>query len=264
MSLANVLAISHAARSLILLGGPQQLEQPLKGSHPDGSAVSVLQHVLGDQKTMPDDAGLFLTETRRMHPALCAFTSELFYESKLHSYAGLENQAIVGPGPINGAGLWYLPVEHEGNQNVAPEEVQAIVRLVSAQAGASWTDRDGASRPVTLEDILIVAPYNAQVAAIRDAIPGARVGTVDRFQGQQAPVAIYSLTTSTPEDAPRGMGFLYSLNRLNVATSRARCAAIIVGSSKLFERDCQTPRQMRLANALCRFREMATTMALAD
>jgi len=137
--------------------------------------------------------------------------------------------------------------------------------LVEAHEGTSWTDRDGVVRPLTLDDILIVAPYNAQVYAIREALSAGtkvpayvpRVGTVDRFQGQEAPMVIYSLTTSSPEDAPRGMEFLYSLNRLNVATSRARCAAIIVGSPKLFEPDCQTPRQMQLANALCRFREMA-------
>jgi len=278
MSLANVLAISQAARSLILLGDPQQLEQPIKGSHPDGTAVSVLQHVLGDKLTMPEDAGLFLTETRRMHPAACAFTSEVFYESKLHSHAGLEQQAILGPGPISGAGLWYLPVEHEGNRNTAPEEVEAIVRLVAELVGTpglAYRDCDGIERKLTLADVLIVAPYNAQVYAIREALSAGakvpayvpdvpanvpRVGTVDRFQGQEAPVVIYSLTTSAPEDAPRGMEFLYSLNRLNVATSRARCAAIIVGSPRLFEPDCQTPRQMQLANALCRFREMATTL----
>lgn len=263
MSLANAVAISHAASSLVLLGDPQQLEQPLKGSHPDGSAVSVLQHVLGDALTMPPERGVFLADTYRMHPAVCAFTSELFYQGRLHPVQGLERQALVGTGPLAGAGLWLLPVEHSGNRNSAPEEVEAIARLIADLANGTWRwiDCDGVAARLTIDDILIVAPYNAQVTAIRDRIPGARAGTVDRFQGQQAPVVIYSLTTSTPEDAPRGMEFLYSLNRLNVATSRARCAAIVVGSPALFEPDCRTPRQMRLANALCRFREMAQSLA---
>ena len=110
-----------------------------------------------------------------------------------------------------------------------------------------------------LKDVLVVAPYNAQVSDLLARLPkNARVGTVDKFQGQEAPVVIYSLTTSTPEDAPRGMEFLYSLNRLNVATSRAESAVIVVGNPRLFEPDCKTPRQMQLANALCRYREMAT------
>lgn len=272
MSLANALAISQAASSLVLLGDPKQLEQPLRGSHPDGAAVSALQHVLGDAETMPADRGVFLADTYRMHPAVCAFTSELFYQSRLRPVTGLERQAIEGPGPIAGSGLWYVPVAHEGNRNSAPEEIDAVVGLVRhfTDGAHTWTRHDGSTATLGLDDILIVAPYNAQVAAIRDAVSAGlgvpatapRVGTVDRFQGQQAPIVIYSLTTSTPEDAPRGMEFLYSLNRLNVATSRARCAALVVGSPRLFEPDCQTPRQMKLANALCRFREMANRATL--
>ncbi|HEY8536297.1 MAG TPA: TM0106 family RecB-like putative nuclease, partial [Vicinamibacterales bacterium] len=268
MSLANVLAIAPAARSLILLGDPQQLEQPIQGTHPDGSDVSVLEHVLDGHKTMPEGMGIFLEETRRLHPAICRYTSELFYEGKLRSHAGLERQAIVGATPIAGAGLWYLPVVHEGNRNTAPEEVDAIARLVETllhggQLGgevhepARWRDASGAEHPLTLDDVLVVAPYNAQVSALRDAVPGLRVGTVDRFQGQQAPVVIYSLTTSSPDEAPRGMEFLYSLNRLNVATSRARCACVLVASPALLSPECQTPAQMKLANALCRYVELA-------
>jgi uncharacterized protein len=120
-----------------------------------------------------------------------------------------------------------------------------------------WRNRDGEERPLALTDVLVVAPYNAQVADLSVAIPGARIGTVDKFQGQEAPVVIYSMTTSSPEDVPRGMEFFYSPNRINVATSRARCACILVGSPRLFGPECQTPRQMLLANAFCRFREAA-------
>ena len=264
MSLANVLAVSQAARSVILLGDPQQLEQPLKGTHPDGAASSVLQHVLGEHQTLPPERGLFIAETRRLAPAICAFTSELFYEGRLRSHPGLERQALNGPDGLTGAGLWFIPVVHDGNQNVSLEEVDVVARLVARliETGSTWVDASGETHALTLDDILIVAPYNAQVYAIRSALEargyaGARAGTVDRFQGQQAPVVLYSLTTSSAEDAPRGMEFLYSLNRLNVATSRARCAAIVIASPRLFEPDCQTPRQMKLANGLCRFREMA-------
>jgi predicted RecB family nuclease len=257
MALATALACAQAASNLILLGDPQQLEQPLQAAHPDGTDVSVLQHVLGDHPTLPPDRGLFLAETYRMHPALCAFTSELFYENRLRSVDGLDRQVLSAPDGLSGAGLWFVPVQHIGCQNSCPEEVEAVADLVARLLRASWTNREGVTKPMTLNDVLIVAPYNAQVSAIRERLPGARVGTVDRFQGQEAPVVIYSLTTSSPDDAPRGMEFLYSLNRLNVATSRARCAAIVVGNPLLFEPDCQTPRQMRLANALCRFREMA-------
>jgi uncharacterized protein len=258
MSLANVLAAGQAAKSLILLGDPQQLEQPLQGSHPIGTDASVLQHVLGSQKTLRDDRGLFLAETWRLAPSVCAFTSELFYEGRLRSKAGLERQRIDGPQEPVGSGLWFLPVEHTGNQNCSIEEAAAVADLVHGLVGGyTWTDENSDVHPIGYDDVLIVAPYNAQVYAIQERLPEARVGTVDRFQGQEAPVVVYSMATSTPEEAPRGMEFLYSLNRLNVATSRARCAVVLVASPKLFEPDCQTPRQMQLANAFCRYLEMA-------
>jgi uncharacterized protein len=151
-------------------------------------------------------------------------------------------------------------VEHDANQSASREEVDAITTLVSdlLRGGAEWRDRGGERHALALENILVIAPYNAQVADLAARLPrGARVGTVDRFQGQEAPVVIYSLTTSTPEDAPRGMEFLYNPNRLNVATSRAQCACIVVGSPRLFEPDCTSPRQIKLANAFCRMLELA-------
>jgi uncharacterized protein len=258
LSLADALAAARAAKSVILLGDPQQLEQPIQGSHPEGADRSALEHLLEGKETILDDHGLFLTETWRLHPAICDFTSEIFYERRLSSRAGLERQAIVG-GPFPGAGLWYVPVEHEGNQNGSPQEVERIGEILDRllERGVSWIDAKGEQRPLTFDDVLIVAPYNAQVAAIGRRLPHAKVGTVDKFQGQEAPIVIYSMATSSPDDAPRGMEFLYSLNRLNVATSRARCACILVASPRLFEPECRTPQQIRLANALCRYREMA-------
>jgi uncharacterized protein len=226
---------------------------------PEEVEVSALEHLLAGERTLGEDRGLFLAETRRLHPSICRFTSELFYENRLESRPNLDRQEIVGATPFAGAGLWYVPVEHDGNQSESPEEANVVAELLGdlTSGRVSWVDQGGTSAVLTAQDVLVVAPYNAQVAAIKDQFPDANVGTVDKFQGQEAPVVIFSMTTSSPEDAPRGMGFLYSLNRLNVATSRARCASILVANRRLFEPDCRTPTQMRLANAFCRYLEMA-------
>jgi predicted RecB family nuclease len=262
MSLANVLACAPAGRSLVLLGDPQQLEQPQKGSHPEGSDISALAHLVDGRRTIGKTQGLFLRQTWRLHPAICGFTSELFYEGRLVSIDDLQRQNIEAPAPFCGAGLWFVPVVHEGNQSYSVEEVERVAGIVEylTQPGTSWTDRHGDRQPLTREDILIVAPYNDQVNRLRDRLPGGRIGTVDKFQGQEAAVVIYTMTTSTPEDAPRGMEFLYNLNRFNVATSRARCACIVIGSPWLFSPECRTPRQMELANLLCRYAEMSDSV----
>ena len=263
MSLAHALAAGRSARNLVLLGDPQQLEQPQRGAHPEGAEVAALVHVLGGRKTIADDAGLFLDESWRLHPRICAYTSELFYEGRLRSRDGLERQALSGDPPFEGSGLFYVPVEHTGNQNSSPEEAAVVARIVGRLLGrGSWTDAHGVVRRLQPPDILIVAPYNAQVAALGSGLPGMRVGTVDRFQGQQAPVVIYSMTSSSAEDAPRGMGFLYNPNRLNVATSRAQCACILVAAPRLLEPECSTPEQMRWANGVCRYRELAEEVVI--
>ena len=259
LTLADVLAVSQAADSLVLLGDPQQLGQPVQGSHPEGTDVSALEHILGGRKTIPAEQGLFLDHTWRLHPDICAFTSELFYEGRLVSRPNLDRRVLDGPTPFVGAGLWFVPVPHSGNQNSSPEEVERVVelvaRLVAGRVG--WTDWPKDRRPLRLSDILIIAPYNAQVVALKARLPEARIGTVDKFQGQEAAVVICSLATSSPEDAPRGMEFLYSPNRLNVAVSRAQTACILVASPALFEPECRSPAQMRLANGFCRYLEMA-------
>jgi uncharacterized protein len=262
MSLADVLAVSPAANSLVLLGDPLQLDQPLQGSHPPGIEVSALQHVLGESETMPRDRGLFLEETWRLAPSICEFTSELFYEGRLKPHSGLEFQRLSWPDKAGTSGLWFVPVEHVGNQNSSNEEVAVVERLVKelTHPGVTWTTMKGETLQMRLSDILIVSPYNAQVFNLAARLPKAHIGTVDKFQGQEAPVVIYSMATSSPEDAPRGMEFLYSVNRFNVATSRARCACFVVGNPRLLEPECKTPQQMRLANALCRYVEMAGSL----
>jgi len=265
MSLANVLALSQAAKTLVLIGDPQQLDQPTRGSHPDGAEQSALGHILGREQTISPGRGLFLAETWRLHPAICRYTSDVFYEGKLGPREGMERQALKNCAPLASSGLYYLPVDHGGNQSASPEEAVAIAKFVDRllPQGASWITRDGSEEPIALQDVLIIAPYNAQVFEISKRLPGAHVGTVDKFQGQEAPIAIYSLATSSHADAPRGMEFLYSLNRLNVATSRARCASIIVASPGIFEAECRTPRQMKLANAFCRYLELAEPIDVA-
>jgi len=261
MSLATALACCQAADSVVLLGDPQQLEQPQKASHPDGTDISALEHVLAGAKTMPPERGIFLPHTWRLPPAICGFTSELFYEGRLASVAGMEQQRLSGTDGFDGSGLWCIDVEHEGNQNWSAEEVDVVSTVVRRllRPAATWTHYARGSRPLTAGDVVVVAPYNAHVNRLHEALSGhgVQVGTVDRFQGQDRAVVIYSMAASSVEDAPRGMEFLYRLNRLNVASSRARCAAILVASRQLFEPECRTPQQMRLANALCRSRELS-------
>jgi uncharacterized protein len=261
MSLANVLAASPSANSIVLLGDPQQLDQPQRGVHPDGAEASALSHLLNGHKTIALDRGLFLAESWRLHPAICTFTSDVFYENRLTSRPENSNQRLNVSGPIGGTGLRFVPVKHDANQSDSPEEADKVAGLVEIllRDDATWVDKESKVQRITLDDILIVAPYNAQVSLLLRRLPkGARVGTVDKFQGQEAPVVIYSMATSTPQDAPRGMEFLYSGNRLNVATSRAQCVTILVASPALFDVQCKTPRQMELANAFCRYLEMAT------
>jgi hypothetical protein len=266
-SLANSLSVSPAAESVVLLGDPQQLDQPLKGSHPPGAERSALAHLLGPGRSvMPPHLGLFMERTWRLHPDICNYTSEMFYESELLPEPGNERQALRGAVMIDGEGIRFVAVDHADarHDNASLEEAEVIAGIVSDLfAGhGEWTDRDGIDEPITPSDILVITPYNAQRKLIDRALTArgpecaaVQVGTVDKFQGQQAPISIYSMATSRPEDAPRGMEFLYSLNRLNVATSRARCLTLVVASPALLQAHAKTPRQMVLANALCRLSE---------
>ncbi len=267
MSLAHVLACARAARNLVLLGDPQQLQQPQRGAHPEGAEISALSHLLDGKDTIPDDLGLFLETTWRLPPAVCAFTTELYYDRRLDTRPDCAHRRLDGPTPFTGAGLFHVPVEHEANQSGSAEEVEVVVALVEAltDGRTTWTDAKETRRALRREDVLVIAPYNVQVGALRRRLDDAvRVGTVDKFQGQQAPVVIYSTTSSSAADAPRGMSFLYDPHRLNVATSRAQCACILVASPAVFEPDCRTPEQMRWANGAARYRELARCVEPAD
>jgi uncharacterized protein len=261
-SLATVCAVAGAADSLVLLGDPNQLPQVSQGSHPEGAGASALEHLVGDDRTIGADRGLLLDTTYRLHPDVNAFVSAAFYDGRLGTDPANERQRVAPGARVGGTGIRLLPVDHAGNGNRSRQEAVIVAELVAELRRREWTDRRGATRPLAIDDVLVVAPYNAQVAEIGRTIEATlgsrpRVGTVDKFQGQEAPVAIYSMATSSPEDAPRDMEFLYSGNRLNVATSRARGLAILVCNPRLLEVACRTPEQMRLLNKFWQLVEMA-------
>lgn len=261
-SLANAAAASVAARNLVLLGDPQQLAQPSKGIHPEGAGVSVLEHVLGSNETMPPERGLFLEKTYRMHPEVCRYVSDAFYQGRLESVVDCVGQDIGASDPIEGPGIYLVELPHSGNRISSPEEAEAIATVFKSLEGVTWTDQHGETKPIQSHDLLVVAPYNAQVGLIHRTLPkGARVGTVDKFQGQEGAVTFYSMTTSHPEDIPRNFEFLYSHNRLNVAISRARVASVVLCSPELLKARCKTPEQMRLINALCLLAETAKVVS---
>jgi len=255
-SLANAVAVASAARSMVLLGDPQQLTQPTQAVHPDGAGISALDHLLDGHDTIPADLGVFLDKTYRMHPAITEFVSQTSYDGRLASAKGLDTQRVQADGALSGSGLRWLPVAHEGNASASEEEAAMVAELVIDVCRGTWFDAKGAEHRLTLDDVLVVAPYNRHVARLIGKLPkGARVGTVDKFQGQQAPVVIYSMASSSAADAPRGVDFLYDLHRLNVAVSRAKALTCIVASPDLLDAEVRTPDQLRAVNALCHYVE---------
>ena len=263
MSLADALAASLCATSLVLLGDPQQLDQPLQGTHPPGAERSALAHLLDGERVMSGQLGLFLNGSWRLHPEISSYTSEVFYEGRLHSHPGRELLSLAGTASLSGTGIRFLPVIHHGQSNESPEEAATVAELVRSllDADPTYTDAAAVSHPLGKASVLIITPYNAQVRTLSELLPGFRIGTVDKFQGQEAPISIYSMVTSSSDEAPRGMEFLYSLNRLNVATSRAQCLTLVVASPELLGVRCRTPRQMQLANAMARLVEIAADQA---
>jgi predicted RecB family nuclease len=253
LSLADTLAMATSARNLVLLGDPQQLAQVSQGTHPEGAAASALEHVLAGADTIPPERGLFLGVTYRMHPDVARFVSEISYEGRLRSAPECARQTTEF-----GTGIRFVPVEHEGNRQASREEAEAIRAEIERMRGGSFTDASGLTRPLRDSDFMVVAPFNAHVRCLRAVLPpSVPVGTVDKFQGQEAPVVFFSTASSSGENVPRGMDFLFSRNRLNVAISRARCLAVLLASPRLLEVRCRTVEQMRLANALCRLVELA-------
>jgi uncharacterized protein len=291
VALADAVAMATAAANVVLLGDPQQLPQVRQGVHPPidipaedvgrvlpdvgrvlsdvgrvlsdpplTAGCSVLEHLLDGASTVAESRGIFLARTWRMHPDVCRFVSSLSYDGRLESAEGLERQRVDSPG-LSGTGLRHVPVEHDGNSQQSYEEVRVIAREVKKLLSAgTCTDHTGISRPLTPADVLVVAPYNMQVRCLREKLPaGVEVGTVDKFQGREAPIVFFSMASSSGEDVPRGLEFLFSRNRFNVAISRAKALAVVVCSPRLLEARCRSVEQMRLVNALCRFVETASS-----
>jgi predicted RecB family nuclease len=261
VALADAVATALNARNVILLGDPLQLAHVSLGTHPEGAGASVLEHVLAEHGTVAGDRGVFLDRTFRMHPALCEFVSAMVYEGRLCSAASCANQRIDAPW-FSGAGLRYAAVEHEGNAQSSEEEAAAVEAVMAGLVGGTFTDRHGVARPLGVADVLVVSPYNAQVRLLKSRLrkrfgERVRVGTVDKFQGQEAPAVIYSLATSSADDAPRGADFLFEANRFNVALSRGRALAVVVCSPRLLETRCATVEQLGAVAAFCAFAEAA-------
>lgn len=257
LALIDTLSVAHTFTNLVLLGDPQQLKQPQQGVHPKGTEVSALEHVLQGKKTITEEEGIFLEKTWRMHSAINSFVSELYYENRLQSKSHLDQQALIGS-KYAGSGLYLEAVHHTGNSSSSTEEVEQIVQIVNqlTAGDVSFINEDGEQATLTSDDIKIITPYNSQVFELKRSLPNIEIGTVDKFQGQEAPVIIYSVATSSLAEAPRGMDFLFSPNRFNVAVSRARTRFIMVANPLIFQAECKSPHQIRLANAFCRFREL--------
>lgn len=261
VALGNIVAMATAAPNLILVGDPMQLGQPTQGVHPGESGQSALEYLLVGHQTIPPDRGIFFPVSRRLPPDICRFVSGLVYEGRLHSIEGADRQALVldrADPRLAPSGIRFVEVDHEGRSQSSPEEAQIVAALYRSLLGQKFRDRDGQVRRMTADDILVVAPYNAHVNLLQGTLPaGARVGTVDRFQGQEAPVSILSLATSSGQELPRDVDFLFSRNRLNVALSRAQALAVVVASPRLLDVSCSTLDQMRLLNGFCSLHEYA-------
>ncbi len=265
LGLADALAASRAAHNIVLLGDPLQLAQVSQATHPDGAGASVLEHAIGlENATVPDHRGVFLTESRRMHPHVCTFISDEIYDGRLTSFSDCAKQ-----GTAKGTGLRWLQAHHEGSSTESVEEVAMVIDAISGLVGTQWTDSTG-TEPIDFgaEHVMVVAPYNDQVRLLRSSLDAAglsrvRAGTVDKFQGQQAPVVFFTMTSSSSDDMPRDADFLFSRNRLNVALSRAKCLAYVVCTEELLNSRARDVDTMRLISTLCAAVDYAMCAPLA-
>lgn len=254
VSLAKLAAMSNQAKNIICLGDQMQLPQPIQGTHPGDSACSILDYFLQDTPTVPPEKGIFLNRTYRMHKGVNGFVSDAIYSGRLGNDPACDRQEVHLVGalrdlPPRGTGILYLEAAHTGNKQASQEEVELIVPIVEALYGSSWSDKEGVQKSFTPEDILVVAPFNYQVNELKKKVGAlARVGTVDLFQGQEAPVVILSMAASVATESTRGVDFLLNKNRLNVAISRAKALAIVVASDTLLEGSPAKLVDMKLYN----------------
>lgn len=262
-SLANSIAISSCCKNMIMSGDPQQLAQPIKGSHPWGASFSVLEHLIGDNYVVDQDYGIFLPKTYRMHHSITEVVSTISYESRLSSVDELARLELISPEPLPKNGLAFVPVSHLGNEQRSYEEVEVVKRLVKFLRARNWVDRWGNISQVGADQIMVVTPYNAQSYALANALgDSASVGTVDKFQGKEAAFVILSLAASDAESSSRGVDFLFSTNRLNVAISRAKVMSIVVASPSLIESKPRTIAQLELLGAVAKVIKASQVVSL--
>ncbi len=253
VSLANTIAMGMCAQNLILLGDQMQLGQPIQGTHPGRSGESALEYLLDVESTIPATKGVFLGVSYRMHPDVCRFISDAIYDGRLHSAPSTHAQRLVlsdSTHPmLKPTGIRYAPVSHDGCSQRSEEEATVVREIVESLLSQRYQDAAGQEHRMTLDNILVVAPYNLQVNLLKRVLPhGARVGTVDKFQGQEAEVVIVSMATSSAEHLPQNVEFLFSKNRINVAISRAKCLSLVLFSPRLLRLRCNTPEDMALVN----------------
>lgn len=258
LGLADALAASTAADNVVLLGDPLQLAHVTKAHHPAGSGLSVLDHMLDGESIIRPDRGVFLSVSRRMHPDVCRFISQQIYKGLLESHEDCRIQSTAA-----GTGLRWLPVQHSGNTTASPEEAGIILRTIKELIGSAWTDGKGRKAPLTADDFVVVTPYNDQRMLLEElfscdeAVRNVEIATVDKFQGQEKTVVFFSMVASTTAEAPRGLDFLFSRHRLNVAISRARCLAYLVCTEELLKSRARNVDDMRLISTLNAFVEFA-------
>ena len=251
ISIADLIALGGVAKNIILVGDQLQLGQPTQGSHPGLSNNSVLDYLLQGKDTIEDNRGIFLNRTYRMHPNINSFVSENFYENKLLTNPENKKRKIDLPNNffIKNEGIHTILMDHEDCTQTSEQEFKKIDAIIKKLIGKKFTNINNKVRPLSIEDFLIVSPYNAQVNFLLARLPeGTRCGTIDRFQGQQAPVTIISMTSSDLESLPRDKSFFFNRNRLNVAISRAQCLSIILFNPKLLEAPPKTYEEFKMIN----------------
>lgn len=268
VSLGNMLAMAGATRNIVMVGDQMQLAQPIQGAHPGESGQSALDYYLQDQATIAPDRGILLDTSWRMHPSICSFISQAVYDGRLHAHPDCERQELKiedgAPSCLRPRGMSIVEMAHEGCSQSSEEEARLARELIDQLIGANFVDRHGKQGTIGLQNVLVVAPYNAQVSLLKGRLPdGARVGTVDKFQGQEAEVVIVSLATSSPDDLPRHVDFFYSKNRLNVAISRARTLAVLLMNPRLLELDATSVEHLQMVNTLAWARDYADAVSVA-
>ena len=247
--MVTTLSIVNATDNLILIGDPNQLPQIKNGIHPNNNGLSTMEYLIGNHRTIPESKGLFLNKTFRMHSDVNSLVSNYFYNDLLTNHKITDSRTLkLGDNNIKSSGIQFISVPHLGNTQASFEEVEKVHELVNVlQDGEIIVG--GESRPITASDILIVSPYNSQVYELQKSLgKDYKVGTVDKFQGQEAPIVIVSLTASNYEEAPRGIDFVLNFNRINVAISRSQCLSIVVGSPALTHLQYQSLNSIKLTN----------------